>query len=91
MSGIFFTDLRRRKSRHLRQEVDRSMQQRQRQRAPGALAQTQVQLHQWTRLQHPFTAANGFLTANGRPRRDAIVAQYHAQLTESVVREESAS
>jgi hypothetical protein len=31
------------------------------------------------------------LTANGRPRRDAIVAQYHNQLTESAVSEESAS
>jgi len=48
-------------------------------------------VHQWTRLPQPFTAANGFLTSNGRPRRDAIVAQYHAQLTESVVREEAAS
>ena len=50
-----------------------------------------AQVHQWTRLPCPFTNANGLLTANGRPRRDAIVAQYHAQLTESVVREESAS
>jgi hypothetical protein len=48
-------------------------------------------VHQWTRLPYPFTAANGLLTANGRPRRDAIVAQYHAQLIESVLREESAS
>jgi long-subunit acyl-CoA synthetase (AMP-forming) len=50
-----------------------------------------AQVHQWTRLPYPFTAANGLLTANGRPRRDAIVAQYQAQLTESVLREESAS
>ena len=50
-----------------------------------------AQVHQWTRLPQPFTAANGLLTANGRPRRDAIVAQYHNQLTESAVSEESAS
>lgn len=48
-------------------------------------------VHHWTRLAQPFTAANGLLTANGRPRRDAIVAQYHAQLTQSVVHEEPAS
>lgn len=49
-----------------------------------------AQVHQWTRLAHPFTAANGLLTANGRPRRDAIIAQYHTQLTESATSEESA-
>ena len=50
-----------------------------------------AQVHRWTRLAHPFTAANGLLTANGRPRREAIVAHYHAQLTESVICEASAS
>ena len=50
-----------------------------------------AQVHRWTRLPQPFTAANGLLTANGRPRREAIVALYHAQLTESAVSEESAS
>lgn len=49
-----------------------------------------AQVHHWTRLTHPFTAANGLLTANGRPRRDAIVAQYRAVLTESALFEESA-
>ena len=38
-----------------------------------------AQVHRWTRLTHPFTVANGLLTANGRPRRDAIVARYQAQ------------
>jgi len=38
-----------------------------------------AQVHRWTRLTHPFTAANGLLTSNGRPRRDAIVARYQAQ------------
>ncbi|MFV9650905.1 AMP-binding protein [Pseudomonas citrulli] len=38
-----------------------------------------AQVHRWTRLTHPFTAANGLLTANGRPRRDTIVARYQAQ------------
>lgn len=50
-----------------------------------------AQVHHWTRLPHPFTAANGLLTANGRPRRDAIVAMYRTQLTESIHCEESAS
>ena len=49
-----------------------------------------AQVHQWTRLAQPFTAANGLLTANGRPRRDAIIAQYRTQLTESATSEESA-
>ena len=30
----------------------------------------------WRRLEQPFTPANGLLTANGRPRRDAILARY---------------
>ncbi|PSS58722.1 AMP-binding protein [Pseudomonas sp. BBP2017] len=50
-----------------------------------------ARVHHWTRLPHPFTAANGLLTANGRPRRDAIVAMYHAQLTGSSVSEEPAT
>ena len=50
-----------------------------------------ARVHRWTRLPHPFTAANGLLTANGRPRRDAIVALYRVQLTESAHFEESAS
>jgi long-subunit acyl-CoA synthetase (AMP-forming) len=49
-----------------------------------------AQVHHWTRLAQPFTAANGLLTANGRPRRDAIVERYRAQLTESEISEESA-
>jgi len=35
-----------------------------------------AQVHSWTRLQQPFTAQNGMATANGRPRRDAILAHY---------------
>ena len=50
-----------------------------------------AQVHHWTRLSQPFTAANGLLTANGRPRRDAIVALYSAYLNESAVSEEPAS
>ncbi|WP_053130054.1 AMP-binding protein [Pseudomonas sp. MIACH] len=38
-----------------------------------------AQVHGWTRLTEPFTAANGLLTANGRPRRDAIVDRYQSQ------------
>lgn len=50
-----------------------------------------AQIHHWTRLDQPFTPTNGLLTANGRPRRDAIVGRYRAQLTESAITEESAS
>jgi long-subunit acyl-CoA synthetase (AMP-forming) len=50
-----------------------------------------AQVRHWTRLDQPFTCANGLLTANGRPRRDAIVERYRAQLTESAFSEESAS
>ncbi len=50
-----------------------------------------AQVHHWTRLDQPFTTANGLLTANGRPRRDAIVERYRAQLSESVFPEVSAS
>ncbi|MCD9116960.1 AMP-binding protein [Pseudomonas bijieensis] len=50
-----------------------------------------ARVHRWTRLDQPFSAANGMLTANGRPRRDAIVEHYRAQLTSSVLSEESPS
>jgi long-subunit acyl-CoA synthetase (AMP-forming) len=50
-----------------------------------------AQVHHWTRLDQPFTTANGLLTANGRPRRDAIIARYRAQLSETIISEESAS
>jgi long-subunit acyl-CoA synthetase (AMP-forming) len=49
-----------------------------------------ARVHRWTRLDQPFTAANGLLTANGRPRRDAIVERYREQLSESAFSEESA-
>jgi len=35
-----------------------------------------ARVHGWTRLEHPFTSANGMATANGRPRREAILAHY---------------
>ncbi|RON57921.1 AMP-binding protein [Pseudomonas frederiksbergensis] len=50
-----------------------------------------AQVHHWSRLEHPFTPANGLLTANGRPRRDAIVERYRAQLTEFAFSEGPAS
>lgn len=49
-----------------------------------------ARVRHWSRLDQPFTAANGLLTANGRPRRDAIVERYRGQLTESALSEESA-
>ena len=48
-----------------------------------------ARVHRWTRLDQPFSAANGLLTANGRPRREAIVEQYRALLTDPVQSEES--
>lgn len=39
----------------------------------------------WVRLDQPFTPANGLLTANGRPRREAILARYPHLLTEPVI------
>lgn len=50
-----------------------------------------AQVHHWTRLPQPFSAANGLLTSNGRPRRDAIIELYRHTLTGSVASEESAS
>ncbi|WP_339488326.1 AMP-binding protein [Pseudomonas rhizophila] len=47
-----------------------------------------AQVHHWTRLAHPFTAANGLLTANGRPRREAIVEHYRGLFSESILSEE---
>ncbi|MGL4315950.1 MAG: AMP-binding protein [Pseudomonas sp.] len=38
----------------------------------------------WIRLSEPFTPANGLLTANGRPRREAILARYQNLLAEPV-------
>ena len=34
--------------------------------------------HRWLRAEAPFTPANGLLTANGRLRRAALAAHYHA-------------
>nr|WP_319528554.1 AMP-binding protein [Pseudomonas laurentiana] len=49
-----------------------------------------ARVHHWLRLPQPFTPANGLLTANGRPRRDAILEQYQAAL-ESFNRSEELS
>ncbi|MGH8386588.1 MAG: AMP-binding protein [Pseudomonas sp.] len=50
-----------------------------------------ARVHHWSRLDQPFTPANGLLTANGRPRREAIIDRYRVQLTESIAFEEPAS
>lgn len=49
-----------------------------------------ARVHGWSRLDQPFTSANGLLTANGRPRRDVIVERYRAQLSETRLSEEPA-
>lgn len=36
------------------------------------------------RLDTPFSPANGLLTANGRPKRDAILARYREHFSEPV-------
>ncbi|WP_375739265.1 AMP-binding protein [Pseudomonas boanensis] len=41
-----------------------------------------ARVHAWHRLSEPFTPANGLLTANGRPRREAILARYRDTLFE---------
>lgn len=50
-----------------------------------------AQVHQWTRLAQPFTPDNGMLTANGRPRRDAILNHYPFLLTAQPSAEDLAS
>jgi long-subunit acyl-CoA synthetase (AMP-forming) len=49
-----------------------------------------ARVHHWTRLDQPFTSANGLLTSNGRLRRDAIIERYRAPLTDSPLSEETA-
>ena len=41
-----------------------------------------AQVHSWTRLAHPFTTGNGMATANGRPKREAILAHYRQHFIE---------
>jgi len=43
-----------------------------------------ARVHRWTRLPEPFSSASGLLTANGRPRRAAILEQYRETLSEMV-------
>lgn len=49
-----------------------------------------AQVHHWSRLVQPFTSANGLLTANGRPRREAIVERYQSQLSSTFTVSEDA-
>jgi long-subunit acyl-CoA synthetase (AMP-forming) len=41
-----------------------------------------ARVHSWTRLAQPFTTGNGMATANGRPKRDAILAHYRHHFIE---------
>lgn len=43
-----------------------------------------ARVHRWARLPAPFTANNGLLTGNGRPRRDAIYLRYQHALNQLV-------
>lgn len=47
-----------------------------------------AQVHDWQIAEHPFTSANGLLTANGRLRRSALLARYPlTDITASAVQE----
>jgi len=50
-----------------------------------------ARVHDWTRLEQPFSTANGMATANGRPRREAILERYGHLFSSSIQREESPS
>jgi long-subunit acyl-CoA synthetase (AMP-forming) len=41
-----------------------------------------ARVHTWTRLEQPFSTHNGMATANGRPRREAILAHYQHHFIE---------
>ncbi|MFJ3681414.1 AMP-binding protein [Pseudomonas sp. NPDC090208] len=41
-----------------------------------------ARVHGWSRLEQPFTTGNGMATANGRPRREAILAHYRHHFIE---------
>ncbi|RFQ32268.1 long-chain acyl-CoA synthetase [Pseudomonas sp. ATCC 13867] len=43
-----------------------------------------ARVHRWARLPEPFSSASGLLTANGRPRRMAILEQYREILSAMV-------
>lgn len=50
-----------------------------------------ARVHQWTRLEQPFSVTNGMATANGRPRRDAILSHYFHLFTPANRTEDFAS
>ena len=41
-----------------------------------------ARVHAWRRLPGPLTAGENTLTANGRPRREAILQRYHTLLSD---------
>lgn len=47
-----------------------------------------ARITRWARLPHPMTLANGLLTANGRPRREALLTLHRALLTTLATAEE---
>ncbi|MDH0747169.1 AMP-binding protein [Pseudomonas sp. GD03842] len=50
-----------------------------------------ARVHGWTRLEQPFSPGNGMATANGRPKREAILAHYHHLFTEPARAEDHSS
>ncbi len=59
-------------------ELEASVQQ------ANAILPDYAQVGRWVRLTQPFTSAAGLLTANGRLRRDAILARYGELFSESL-------
>jgi len=48
--------------------------------AANARLPESAQVRRWALVRSPFTAADGSLTANGRPKRDVIAARYAAEI-----------
>jgi long-subunit acyl-CoA synthetase (AMP-forming) len=48
--------------------------------AANARLPESARVRRWEVVRSPFTAADGSLTANGRPKRDVIAARYAAEI-----------
>jgi len=48
----------------------------------NALLPDYARVHAWRRLPRPLSSTDDTLTANGRPRREAILRRYHSQLSD---------
>ncbi|RZI77526.1 MAG: long-chain acyl-CoA synthetase, partial [Rubrivivax sp.] len=48
----------------------------------NALLPDYARVHAWRRLPCPLSSTDDTLTANGRPRREAILRRYHSLLSD---------